>query len=441
VTSPTIGAGAAPLSTPAPPPSPDAPRLHRRVDGRLVGGVCGGVADHLGLDPLRVRVAFALLSGIFGFGLALYAALWVFVPSEAPLAGAAAGPAGLAAASRDGRRPSRTRSARRGDTGQLVALSALGAGILLLLANTSLGVPLELAGPVLLAAAGVALIWTLGDDAERRRLQSLPSRAPLVERLSAPGSRGRAVRVVAGVLLVAAGVVTFLAGRGDLASAGPGLLAVAVVALGVVVVAGPFLWRLLRERDAERRERIVSQERADVAAHLHDSVLQTLALIQKQADDPRSVVRLARAQERDLRGWLYGGPGEPAVSLAAALREVAAQVEEAHGVPVELVSVGDAALDDDLAALVAATREAVVNAAKHSGASVVDVYAESTADEVDVFVRDRGKGFDPDTVPADRLGLRGSVVGRVERHGGRARIRTAPGEGTEVRLTLRRETP
>ncbi len=429
------------MSTPpdAVAPTAGVPALRRRTDGRLLGGVAGGVADHLGLDPLHVRIGFALLSGLFGFGIVLYAALWIFVPNETA-ADATASPAGLAAATRDGRRPAvrRAGTSRRGDTGQLVALGALGAGILLLLANTSVGIPAGLAWPVLLAATGVALIWTLGDESDRRRLQALPPRLPLLGRVTTTAGLLPVARVVAGVLLVVAGVVTYFAGQGQLSSVGRALAAIVVVVLGAAVVAGPFLRRLVRERDAERRERIVSQERADVAAHLHDSVLQTLALIQNQAADPRAVVGLARAQERDLRSWLYGAADEPATSLAAALREVAAQAEAAHGVPVELVAVGDAPLDERLTALVAATREAVVNAAKHSGADLVDVYAECAGDQVEVFVRDRGKGFDPDAVPDDRMGLRGSVVGRVERCGGRASVRTAPGEGTEVHLALRR---
>jgi signal transduction histidine kinase len=214
------------------------------------------------------------------------------------------------------------------------------------------------------------------------------------------------------------------------------LLLLGVVVIGVGLVIGPFLWRLVQQVDAERREKLLSQQQADVAAHLHDSVLQTLALIQRKADDPRAVVALARAQERDLRAWLYEDPAAPTSSLRAALDEAAGQVEALHGVPVEVVLVGDAPLDEDLGALVRASREAMLNAARHSGASSVDVYAEVEGRQVEVFVRDRGSGFDPDDVPADRLGLRGSVVGRMERHGGRATVRSTLGEGTEVHLSM-----
>jgi signal transduction histidine kinase len=192
----------------------------------------------------------------------------------------------------------------------------------------------------------------------------------------------------------------------------------------------------VQQVDAERREKLLSQQQADVAAHLHDSVLQTLALIQRKADDPRAVVALARAQERDLRAWLYEDPAAPTSSLRAALEDTAAEVETLHGVPVEVVLVGDAALDDGLVAMVRAAREAMLNAARHSGAPAVDVFAEVEGRQVDVFVRDRGSGFDPDGVPADRLGLKGSVIGRMARHGGRATLRSAPGEGTEVHLSM-----
>jgi signal transduction histidine kinase len=175
-----------------------------------------------------------------------------------------------------------------------------------------------------------------------------------------------------------------------------------------------------------------------VAAHLHDSVLQTLALIQRQADDPREVVRLARSQERDLRNWLYGATTATESSLQAALERVAAEVEERYGVPIEVVAVGDCDADARTEPLVLAAREALVNAAKHSRASRVDVFAEIGTDEVTVFVRDRGVGFDGDAVPADRLGVRNSIVARMQRHGGSASVRSAPGEGTEVRLTMPR---
>jgi signal transduction histidine kinase/phage shock protein PspC (stress-responsive transcriptional regulator) len=401
------------------------PRLRRPVDGRLLSGVAAGLAEHLDVPVLHVRLAFVVLSALGGFGVVLYGALWVFAPSQGP----DDGPAGLASASRGGRRP--RRSVSRGDAGQLVALGALGLGLVLLLTQTGWGVPLRVTVPLLIAGAGLALLWSQADADEWARL--------------VPGGLGdgqrrwlTVARLVGGALLVVLAVLAFLVGSGRPAQIGETVLLLTVVAIGLGLVAGPFVWRLVRQLDDERRERLLQQQKADVAAHLHDSVLQTLALIQRQADDPRAVLTLARAQERDLRGWLFGDAPDSEGTLRSALEQAASEVEQAHGVAVEVVAVGDCPLDDQLAAVVRAAREAMVNAAKHSGAASVDVFAECCPETVEVFVRDRGRGFDPDAVPDDRLGLRGSVVGRLERHGGSARVRSAPGEGTEVALTINR---
>ena len=423
-----------PASAGAPVDAPTGPRLRRRSDGRLLAGVASGLADHLGLDVLHVRVALALLAGVAGFGVVLYAALWVVVPVE--VHGENAQPAGLAAASRSGRRP--WRASRSGDLGQLVAFGALGLGLVLLLNTVSPGLPLQVLVPLLIAAAGVALLWTQADASERARLVPATAVAGGQPRSGRAARLLTAVRVVGGLVLVAVAVLVFLVGSGRPSAIRETLLLLTVVGLGLALVVGPLLWRLLRQLDAERRERLLSQQQADVAAHLHDSVLQTLALIQRKAHDPRAVVALARAQERDLRGWLFEPQAARRSTLRAELEDVAAQVEQAHGVPVEVVVVGDCPLDGPLSALVRAAREAMVNAARHADAPVVDVFAECTGDAVEVFVRDRGRGFDPAAVPTDRMGLAGSVVGRMERHGGTARVRSAPGEGTEVALSMPR---
>jgi len=234
-------------------------------------------------------------------------------------------------------------------------------------------------------------------------------------------------------------VVLLLATTGQLANARNGFAATLVILLGVVLVSAPLWRRLMTSRDAERAARVRSEERAAVAAHLHDSVLQTLALIQRHADEPQAVSRLARSQERELRAWLY----EPAVTAggtwAALVAGIVADVETNHALTIDPVVVGDAPVDDRLTALGAAAREALVNVAKHAGVASADLYSEVTPDQVSVFVRDRGAGFDPDDVPADRRGLRDSVTGRLERLGGKAVVRSAPGEGTEVELVLPRE--
>jgi signal transduction histidine kinase len=216
------------------------------------------------------------------------------------------------------------------------------------------------------------------------------------------------------------------------------VLAVLVAVAVIGVIFAPWILRLVRSLSEERRERIRSQERAEVAAHLHDSVLQTLAMVQRRADNPREVAALARRQERELRSWLSARPesarGES--RLASALQDAAEEVESAHGAKVDVVAVGDRDLDDKADALVAAAREAMTNAAKFGGGSPVAVYAEVSDSGAQVFVRDRGPGFDLAAVPEDRRGVRESIVGRMERHGGSARVTSQPGGGTEVELKL-----
>ncbi len=246
-------------------------------------------------------------------------------------------------------------------------------------------------------------------------------------------------QVALGLGLVAAGVALFLLATPSVASPSAGILATAAIAVGLVMVFGPWWWRLTHDLAVERQERIRSQERAEVAAHIHDSVLQTLALIQRNSTDARTVSTLARSQERELRNWLYGtvdiAPGE---SVAVALQRVSDEIEDLHGVTVETVEVGDCPVDDGLAALVLSSREALANAARHSGAAAVSAYLEVEPDRVTVFVRDRGKGFDPDEVPNDRRGIADSIVGRMHRHGGKAAVRSQPGQGTEVELLMPR---
>ena len=238
----------------------------------------------------------------------------------------------------------------------------------------------------------------------------------------------------AGLALAAVGAALILPGGT------PTVLAPGAVLGALLLIVGPWLWRLARDRDAERTARVRSEERSEMAARVHDSVLQTLALIQRHAREPQRVVALARRQERELRDWLYSDRplGDDGSSLAAALSAAAADIEDIHGVRVELASAGDCAVDGSLRALVLAAREAMANAAKFAGSEEIDVYAEVADDSVAVFVRDRGSGFDRAAVPADRRGLVESIEGRLQRAGGRATIVTAPGEGTEIELRLPR---
>jgi signal transduction histidine kinase len=237
---------------------------------------------------------------------------------------------------------------------------------------------------------------------------------------------------VLGIALTMAGAVALLGNLGASSSLiGPGALAGALL-----LVFAPWLWQLA----AQRTERIRLQERADVAARVHDSVLQTLALVQRHAGDEGRVSSLARRQERELRRWLYGSGFGQGTTLEDALAEAADEIEELHGVKIELAAAGHLLLDADVEQLVLAAREAMTNAAKFAGGGEISVYAESDATSVSVFIRDRGQGFDRAAVPSDRRGLTESIEGRLARAGGLAAIRSAPGEGTEIELTMPRSS-
>jgi signal transduction histidine kinase len=284
--------------------------------------------------------------------------------------------------------------------------------------------------PILLACLGGALIWRQASEPDRARLRLLSRDSLVADR----GHRLGRIRLASGAALVVAGAVWSLA-RANFSAIRDGLLAVIVTVIGIALITGPWWMRLMAQLSNERAERIRSQERADIAAHLHDSVLQTLALIQRNASSPREVARLARGQERTLRDLLYGNRAASG-QFADELRAAAAEVEDAYAVAVDVVIVGDAPLNDDLAALVAAAREALVNAAKHSGVDTVSVYAEFEPNQVSVFVKDRGVGFDVDEIADDRQGIRGSIIARVERHGGTVRIDSSKGAGTEVEIRM-----
>jgi len=333
-------------------------------------------------------------------------------------------------------RPQRRRG--RGSRRIAVGVALLVLAFLLALRQLGLLFPDAIVWPTMLAAAGVALIWRQWGG----RGRPAPPRTTVPPADVAGQEQRAAVRNLYrggfGVALIVGAGLLFLYANGALSGFGDVALTalVAIAALGLILA--PFWWRLANTLAAERAERIRSQERAEVAAHLHDSVLQTLALVQQRASDPKTVATLARRQERELRDWLRGRPPTAERdSFAAALEAAAEAVEEAHGVRIDVVAVGDHALDERGKALVAATREALTNAAKFAGeAGPVSVYAEASPQRVQVFVRDRGPGFRLDGVPPDRRGVRESIVGRMARHGGSATVHTAPGQGTEVELVL-----
>ena len=290
------------------------------------------------------------------------------------------------------------------------------------------------------SVAGLTLIWRNAPDDERAAMHRLVQ--PL-ESLGGSGTaapRATRLRLAGAAVLLAVGLGWLLSLHGGIHLLAP-LGGFLLVAAGIVLLLGPWWLRIARDLVLERQARARAEERADIAARVHDSVLQTLALIQRRAEDPQAVVQLARAQERELRSWLFEGraPGDADVSsVAEGVRQIQRDVEARHGVPVEVVTVGDCPLDEHLSALLAAAREATVNAAKWSGAAVISVFAEVEPDKVSIAVRDRGKGFDPDAVPGDRKGVAESIRGRMSRHGGEATVQSAPGEGTKVTLTMPR---
>jgi signal transduction histidine kinase/phage shock protein PspC (stress-responsive transcriptional regulator) len=403
-------------------------RAYRATDEALIGGVAAGLARHLGLPVLWVRIGFLVAVTFGGFGAVLYVVLWLVLREQPHFADTAPG---LAAATRQGRRGGRIR--RWVDYGPLIAVAVIALGVLGLLTQFT-GRAFTI-WPGLLALAGVAFLWRQADEAQRERWSDTGRITPL-RALFGSGGWATWARLLAGAFLLIAGITTFAARSGDWDVALNVGLAAVLGIVGLAIIVGPWLLRLTHDLSEERAERARSQERADVAAHLHDSVLQTLALIQKAAADPTTVTRLARAQERDLRTWLYETPAGSDTTLAAALRAAAAEVEDGTGVPVEVVCVGDRSLPEAARPLVLAAREAMFNAAKHSGTGKVDVYAETDGRATDVFVRDRGRGFDLAAVPDDRHGVRNSILDRMQRHGGSAEVRSAPGTGTEVRLSL-----
>jgi signal transduction histidine kinase len=385
----------------------------------MVAGVASGIAQHLGISVVRVRVAFAVLLGLSGLGLLLYAAFWAVVPL----------------------RPWATGPPPRRDILQLLPFVAIGLGMIMIqtLVFDSVGVASTAGWLVAVIAVGAGVIWHQSAP-ERRRQWSESMRVPWLGAVVEESDRRAFVlRFIGGGVLVAVGTIGVIAvytPQGNFDAVINGVIFALVGLAGVAVVAAPVLWRTYNQLRAEREGRIREQERAELAAMVHDQVLHTLALIMRNASDVKTVQRLARGQERSLRNWLYKPTASPTERLAAALEQAAAEVEDTYAISVEAVVVGDRETDERVGALVAATREALVNAARHAKVQTVSLYAEVEPEQISVFVRDRGAGFDPSTVEDHRHGVQGSIIGRMRRHGGRAEIRSAPGDGTEVRLTL-----
>ena len=354
------------------------PRLRRAEGEGALAGVCAGIAKSLDVDVTLVRLSFAMLAFASGAGVVAYLGAWLaLTPEEGP-----------------------PPSSRRRLLGFVVlALAAA-------LAVRGLGLSDSLVWPAALCGVGIVLVRRAGR-----------------------------VNLVTGLALVALGVIVFI-DRNSGGTERDTVLEPSGVAIALLLVLGPWAWRLAAERDAERTARIRTEERAEMAARIHDSVLQTLALVQREAGDPRRVASLARRQERELRAWLYPDPRVADSGFAAAIEAAATEVEELHGVPVEFVRTGDIPLDERVEALVLAAREAMANAARHSGAEEVSAFVDVGEEEIAVFVRDRGAGFDPDA-PTDGHGIAESIRGRMGRAGGSAEL-TSGADGTEVELRLPR---
>ena len=394
-------------------------RLYREPADRVVAGVAAGIAEHLGASVVLVRVAFVALAAFNGLGALLYAAFWAVLPM-----------------------PPHVRSSRR-NVNQLFSFLALGVGLVLLglMVQPTGGLQAVIGWLAAVIALGAGIIWHQADPKRRERWSATVPGMPWLGAVMDNNRKSYLVRFIGGGLLVVIGIIgAFVVGvpvsGATLASIGYGLGFAAVALAGVGLALAPLLYRMFTQLSTEREARVREQERAELAAMVHDQVLHTLALIQRNAGDVKEVQRLARGQERTLRNWLYKPTASPTEKFSAALEEASAEVEDTFAIAVETVVVGDVDVDERVAAVVAPAREALVNAAKHAKVETVSLYAEVEPDCVSVFVRDRGVGFDLTTVESDRHGVRGSILARMQRHGGKAEIRSTPGDGTEVRLSV-----
>lgn len=396
--------------------------LRRAADGRLAGGVAAGLAAKTGINVTVIRVIFCV-TAFSGFGLAVYVLAWLFLPAVDQ-------PATIA---------SRALADLRG-----LALAVMTASMivvaLVIVSILGIGLLSSFSWPLVLAAGGMVLIWRNADPVEQAAMRGFAQ--PLLD-VGETGTRSRLrLRIVLACAMLIGGLATLVSVHNVRQLLAP-LGGVVLVIGAVVLLLGPWWLRVARAAMVERQARVRAEERTEIAARVHDSVLQTLALIQRRADSPQQVIQLARAQERELRSWLFDGraPGSMdglATTFAGGVRLIQQDVEAQHGVAIEAVTVGDCEIDDDLSALLAAARETTVNAAKWSGAKVVSLFSEVEPTEVSVFIRDRGCGFDPAKIPDDRKGLAESVKARMARRGGSATVKSVLGEGTEVVLTMHR---
>jgi signal transduction histidine kinase len=375
--------------------------LRRRARDRVVAGVAGGLGDALGVSAAFVRAAFVTLTVVWGLGILVYLAIWLVTLDR------------VEDTEPDPVAPQ-----------QALGLGVAFIGLLLLLSALRL-VPSN----VLLLVVGALAFGTAA-------LTDRNMPGPLAALIDPTVERPGRIRMLLGVALLIGGLAVFSANVGPIEGIWTVLVAVALTGFGILMAFGPWVARLANDLGTERRERIRQEERAEMAAHLHDSVLQTLALIQR-SDDPARMAMLARHQESELRDWLYGNlPLDGVDLLSTALKDAARKVEADHQVPVDVVVVGDHPLNESTRALLGAANEAMVNAAKHSGSERISLYFEAEEGSLSVYVTDQGRGFERDGIADDRRGIAESIKARVERVGGEARIDSEPGEGTEVILRM-----
>ena len=380
-------------------------RFARSRDDALISGVAAGLGERWGVDPVLVRIAFFVLSFAGAVGVVAYlTAWWVSVDPG------------------DRRAP----KPREPSVAQGMAFGAIVLGLVFLLRASGLWLGDALGVPIIIVSVGAAVIYVGSGDRRPRW-----ARRSLVRDTGRPSL----IHLLLGGAFVVGGVTYFLTTNRSFNGYLAVILAVAVTTFGLAIVFGPWVYRMANQLGHERRDRIRSEERADLAAHLHDSVLQTLALIQRNAASPRKMAALARRQERELRAWLYGQP-DAGGNIEASVHHMVDGIEEAHEVAVETIVVGDCVLDERTVAVVAACREAVTNAARHSGTEEISLYVECEPHLITAFVRDRGKGFDLTNIGQHRRGIADSINGRIERHGGTVQITTAPDEGCEVQITM-----
>lgn len=374
---------------------------HRRLTNRVVAGVAGGLADTLGVRDGYVRAAFVTLLTVWGIGGILYLLVWIVTFDRVE-----------------------DRAVEPVESSRAAGLGIAFTGLLFLLGAFGLW-----PSAVLVVTAGALSFGTAA-------ITDPSSPGPFAALMNPGVGRVSKARLVLGGVLLIVGIVMFSTAIGRIFEFGVVFLAVFLTGLGIFIAFGPWVRRLLTDLSAERSERIRQEERAEVAAHLHDSVLQTLALIQR-SDDPQRMAMLARHQESELRDWLYGSVPLDGIDLVStALKQAAARVEEDFQIPIDLVTVGDHPVDERTRALVAAATEAMVNAAKHSRADRMSLFFEVEDGSLEVIVTDQGSGFDPVTVAGDRKGISESIRSRVEKVGGEVEIVSEPGEGTEVMLRL-----